>query len=213
MFNFHVKFLRSPKCLTYSHFLITKKLHILSSLQSRDSRPLLLVLTLLFTFQFNHLQHHDSSVVYILNAYDLSVHSSIGCTCKMYVRTSVVITFALPPSYTDKHIFFCTFVRFTNICMCECYPSLYILLLAFFYSQQNLQLWLMRKMMTTMYVCMYTGRNEDMCVCPFNLLSTTRKYVYVFLMQYKKRTTFTTTTITTTTTTTEKKRKTIRKQH
>ena len=117
MFNFHVKFLRSPKCLTYSHFLITKKLHILSSLQSRDSRPLLLVLTLLFTFQFNHLQHHDSSVVYILNAYDLSVHSSIGCTCKMYVRTSVVITFALPPSYTDKHIFFCTFVRFTNIYM------------------------------------------------------------------------------------------------
>ena len=91
-----------------------------------ESRPLLLVLTLLFTFQFNHLQHHDSSVVYILNAYDLSVHSSIGCTCKMYVRTSVVITFALQPSYTDKHIFFFTFVRFTNICECVSGIQVYI---------------------------------------------------------------------------------------
>ena len=85
-----------------------------------------IVLTLLFTFQFNHLQHHDSSVVYILNAYDLSVHSSIGCTCKMYVRTSVVITFALQPSYTDKHIFFFTFVRFTNICECVSAIQVYI---------------------------------------------------------------------------------------
>ena len=65
--------IRSPKISDIFTLFIHQKLHILSSLQSRDSRPLLLVLTLLFTFQFNHLQHHDSSVVYILNAYDLSV--------------------------------------------------------------------------------------------------------------------------------------------
>ena len=43
MFNFHVKFLRSPKCLTYSHFLITKTSHFvvltISRLTSSSSRP------------------------------------------------------------------------------------------------------------------------------------------------------------------------------
>jgi len=67
----HVIFSFHPNCCIFTLF-IHQKLHILSSLQSRDSR-FLLVLTLLFTFQFNHLQHHDSSILYIFNAYDLSV--------------------------------------------------------------------------------------------------------------------------------------------
>ena len=66
-------FVRSPKKSYIFTLFIHQKLHILSSLQSRDSRPLLLVLTLLFTFQFNHLQHHDSSSVFIFNAYDVYV--------------------------------------------------------------------------------------------------------------------------------------------
>ena len=41
MFNFHVKFLRSPKCLTYSHFLITKNFTFCRpyNLTSSSSRP------------------------------------------------------------------------------------------------------------------------------------------------------------------------------
>ena len=66
-------FIRSPELFNiYSHFLVTKTSHFVVLTISRLSRPLL-VLTLLLTFQFKHLQHHDSSIVYIFNAYDLSV--------------------------------------------------------------------------------------------------------------------------------------------
>ena len=82
--------------------------------------------------------------------------SSIWCTCKMYVRTSVVITFALPVILTN--IF--SFARL-EIYVCECHRS-FLLELA---SRND-----------DAFICM--------CFMSLNLLSSrllyTRKYVYFF---------------------------------
>ena len=55
MFNFHVKFLRSPKCLTYSHFLITKNFTF--------CRPYNLATHVLF-FSSSHFCSHFNSTIY-----------------------------------------------------------------------------------------------------------------------------------------------------
>ena len=55
MFNFHVKFLRSPKCLTYSHFLITKNFTF--------CRPNNLATHVLF-FSSSHFCSHFNSTIY-----------------------------------------------------------------------------------------------------------------------------------------------------